>query len=73
MRKVNYTVRQADGSKFNTTDYSKATTDGNRIVETFLTEVDETTEEQQARAKAHAQKIRERLERTGSLLNKRGF
>ena len=73
MRKVNYTVRQADGSKFNTTDYSKATADGNRIVETFLTEVDETTEGQRARAKAHAQKIRERLERTGSLSNKRGF
>ena len=67
MRKVNYTVRQADGSKFNTTDYSKATADGNRIVEIFL------TEEQRARAKAHAQKIRERLERTGSLSNKRGF
>lgn len=73
MRKVNYIVRQADGSMFGTTDYSKATADGNRIVETFLTEVDETTEEQRARAKAHAQKIRERLERTGSLSNKRGF
>ena len=73
MRKVNYTVRQADGSKFNTTDYSKATADGNRIIKTFLTEVDDTTEEQRARAKAHAQKIRERLEQTGSLSNKRGF
>lgn len=67
MRKVNYIVKQANGSKFNTTDYSKATADGNRIIETFLTEVDETTEKLREKAKTHAQKIRERLERTGSL------
>lgn len=67
MRKVNYIVKQANGSKFNTTDYSKATANGNRIIETFLTEVDETTEKSREKAKTHAQKIRERLEQTGSM------
>lgn len=58
MRKVNYIVKQADGSRFTTTDYSKATENGNRIAETFLTEINETTEERRETAREHARKYR---------------
>lgn len=58
MRRVNYIVKQANGSKFTTTDYSKATSDGNRIVETYLTEINDITEEQREAAREHARKYR---------------
>jgi len=58
MRRVNYIVKQANGSSFITTDYSKATTEGNRIVKTFLTEINDTTEEQREAAREHARKYR---------------
>ena len=61
MRKVNYRVRKADGTKFHTTSYREATNSGNRIEETYLTEIDERTEEQKERARAHARKIQEIL------------
>lgn len=54
MRKVNYRVRKADGTEFHTTSYREATNGGNRIEETYLTEIDERTEEQKERARAHA-------------------
>lgn len=58
MRRVNYIVKQANGSKFTTTDYSKATSDGNHIVETYLTEINDITEEQREAAREHARKYR---------------
>lgn len=61
MRRLNYRVRKADGTEFHTTSYKEATNGGNRIEETYLTKVDERTEEQKARARAHAQKIQEIL------------
>ena len=61
MKKVNYRVRKADGTKFHTTSYRESTNGGNRIEETYLTEIDERTEEQKERAKAHARKIQEIL------------
>ena len=61
MRNVNYKVRRADGTKFNTTDYTEATNDGNHIEETYFTEVDERTEEQKERARVHARKVQEIL------------
>ena len=61
MKKVNYKVRKADGTEFHTTNYNEATNGGNRIKETYLTEIDERTEEQKERARAHAQKIQEIL------------
>ena len=61
MRRVNYRVRRADGTEFHTTDYTAATNDGNRIEETYLTEIDERTEEQEEWARAHARKIQEIL------------
>ena len=41
--------------------YREATNGGNRIEETYLTEIDERTEEQKERARAHARKIQEIL------------
>ena len=61
MRRVNYRVRKADGTEFHTTSYKEATNGGNRIEETYLTEIDERTEEQKERARAHARKIQEIL------------
>ena len=61
MRRVNYRVRNADGTEFHTTSYREATNGGNRIEEPYLTEIDERTGEQKGRAKAHARKIQEIL------------
>ena len=63
MRKVNYRVRKADGTEFKTTSYSEATNGGNRIIETYLTDIDETSEKQKKQMKAHTQKIQENLKR----------
>ena len=48
-------------AQFHTTSYKEATNCGNRIEETYLTEIDERTEEQKEQARAHAQKIQEIL------------
>jgi len=61
MRKVNYKVRKADGTEFHTTSYREATNGGNRIEETYLTEIDERTEKQREQNKAHARKVQEIL------------
>lgn len=61
MRKVVYKARKADGTEFYTTSYREATNSGNRIEETYLTEIDERTEEQKERARARARKIQEIL------------
>ena len=61
MRKVVYKARRADGTEFYTTSYREATDGGNRIEETYLTEIDERTEEQKERARVHARKVQEIL------------
>ena len=61
MRLVNYRVRKADGTEFHTTSYKEATEGGNRIEETYLTKIDERTEEQKEKAREHARKIQEIL------------
>ena len=61
MRRVSYRARKADGTEFYTTSYREATNGGSRIEETCLTEIDERTEEQKERTRAHAQKIQEIL------------
>ena len=61
MKKVVYKARKADGTEFYTTSYREATNGGNRIEETYLTEIDERTEEQKEWARAHARKIQEIL------------
>ena len=61
MRKVNYRVRKVDGTEFHTTSYREATNGGNRIEKTYLTEIDERTEEQKEWTRAHARKIQEIL------------
>ena len=63
MRKMNYKAVRADGTEFITTSYSEATEGGNRITETYLTDLDERTDKQKKWAKAHAQKVQEVLKR----------
>ena len=58
MRRVNYKVMGANGVVFDTTDYEKATMAGNRIVATYLTDVDLTTEKAKNTAKIHRLKVR---------------
>lgn len=61
MRRVNYRVKRADGTEFHTTSYIEANQDGNRIEETYLTTIDERTEEQKEKDREHARKVTEKL------------
>lgn len=67
MRKVNYIVKRADGTKFTTTDYKVATTGGNRISKTFLTEIRNENPEVEKWNRKHATRIQEVLSQKGSL------
>ena len=58
MRRVNYKVMGTNGVVFDTTDYERATIAGNRIVATYLTDVDLTTEKAKNTAKVHRLKVR---------------
>ena len=77
MRRVNYKVRRGNET-FVTTSYAEATTDDARIVETFLTEVDERTEKEKEYAKARVRKImgiqefKKELEHAPSYINTSG-
>lgn len=66
MRKVNYLVVREDGTRFQTTHYTEAKKSGNRILETFLTPIDEKTAEQRDKERAHAQKIVKYLRKKGN-------
>ena len=57
MRSINYQVKANDGSIFNTFDYQLATSNGNRIVSIFFTEVKEVSEKAKKIAAAHRAKI----------------
>ena len=61
MRRVNYKIRRGNET-FVTTSYAEATADDARIIETFLTEIDERTEKEKEYAKARVRKIAERQE-----------
>lgn len=61
MRLVHYIVERTDKTQFETTSYAVATANGNRIVKTYLTKVDETTEKQKKDAAIHRAKVREVL------------
>ena len=61
MRLVHYIVENADKTQFETTSYAVATKDGNHIIKTFLTDIDETTDKQRDEQKAHRAKVREVL------------
>ena len=58
MRRVNYKVMDTNGVVFDTTNYERATMAGNRIVATYLTDVDLTTEKAKNTAKVHRLKVR---------------
>jgi hypothetical protein len=61
MRRVNYVVGTADGKIFSTTSYAEAHKDGNHVISTVLTKVDERTEAYKEYGKYHAKKIAEIL------------
>lgn len=61
MRLVHYIVEKTDKTQFETTSYAVATKDGNHIIKTFLTNIDETTDKQRNERKAHCAKVREVL------------
>ena len=67
MRKVNYIVKKNNGTKFTTTDYKLATTNGNRIFKTFLTEMKNENPKADEWNKNHAARIKEILSEKGSL------
>ena len=58
MRRVNYKVMDTNGVVFDTTDYERATVAGNRIVATYLTDVDITPDKAKNTAKIHRLKVR---------------
>lgn len=77
MRRVNYKVRRGNET-FVTTSYTEATADDVRIVEIFLTDIDERTEKEKEYARARVRKIAERqkfkkeLEHAPSYINASG-
>ena len=58
MRSVNYEVKTADGATFQTMDYTLATKDGNRIIKTYLSDIDEKTEKQKKRQRERVNKLK---------------
>ena len=67
MRKVNYIAKRQDGTKFITTNYTEATTDGNRIFKTFLSEIKEESPKDKEWMRGHAQRIAKVIAEKGSL------
>lgn len=67
MRKVNYIVKKIDGTEFTTTNYAEATTDGNRISKTFLSEIKEESPKAKEWMRGHAQRIAKVIAEKGSL------
>ena len=70
MRRVNYKVMDVNGVVFDTTDYERAIMAGNRIVATYLTDVDLTTEKAKNTAKIHRLKVRAKKGLTPPILSK---
>lgn len=58
MRRINYKVMDTNGVVFDTTDYERAIMAGNRIVATYLTDVDLTSDKAKNNARIHRLKIR---------------
>lgn len=56
MRVVNYKVARGNET-FVTTSYAEATANGNRIIDTFLTEFNEQSEKEKEYARKRARKI----------------
>jgi hypothetical protein len=57
MRTLNYKVNAADGSTFVTTDFIVASKPGNRILESFFTDVNEIDKKQEEYRKKRIEKI----------------
>ena len=61
MRKVNYVAVAPNGISFTTSSYTEATSAGNKISKTFLTEIDTRSEKIKEATKKHALKFQEKL------------
>jgi len=61
MRRVNYKVKNQFGETFFTTNYTVATQNDNRIVRTFLTEVDEKSPATKIWNAIHVRKIWDKM------------
>ena len=57
MRLLNYKVRRADGSEFSTTNYAVATSDGNKVLYSYFTQLDYLTEKE----RVYAEKVRKKM------------
>ena len=60
MRMIYYKVRRTDGSIFHTYSYAAATNNGNRIIKTCLTDLDDRTDAEKKTAQEHARKRTEK-------------
>ena len=58
MRSVNYEVKTAEGATFQTMDYTRARQGGNRIVKTYLSDIDEKTDKQKKRQHERVNKLK---------------
>ena len=61
MRKVNYVAVAPNGTAFITTSFTKATSAGNKISKTFLTEIDTRSDKIKEATKKHALKFQEKM------------
>ena len=57
MRRVSYKVRRKNGETFLTSDYTEAIANGNRIIRTFVTDIDEKTPAEKVWNAVHARKV----------------
>lgn len=60
MRMVYYKVKRTDGSIFHTYSYAVATNNGNRIIKTCLTNLDDRTDAEKKTAQEHVRKRTEK-------------
>lgn len=61
MRKVNYVAVAPNGITFTTTSFTEATSAGNKISKTFLTEIDTRSDKIKEATKKHALKFQEKM------------
>lgn len=61
MRKLNYVAVAPNGTTFTTTSFTEATSAGNKISKTFLTEIDTRSDKIKEATKKHALKFQEKM------------
>lgn len=61
MRKLNYVAVAPNGTTFTTTSFTEATSAGNKISKTFLTDIDPRSEKVREATKKHALRFQEKM------------